>query len=73
MCLKCCNRMANSVDAIQTFSLEQFDLGLYRLFRINTVIEVYSKCPKILNTKVSDKMTYANCADPDQTSPERAV
>ena len=25
------------------------------------------KCPKNSNTKVSDKMTYANSADPDQT------
>ena len=30
------------------------------------------KCPKISYTKVSDKMTYANSADPDQT-PEGAV
>ena len=29
----------------------------------------YGKCPKILNTKVSDKMAYANSADPDQTAP----
>ena len=34
---------------------------------------VYSKCPKILNTKVSDKMTYANSADLDQTIPEGAA
>ena len=33
----------------------------------------YSKCPKILNTKVSDKMKYANSTDPDQTAPEGAV
>ena len=33
----------------------------------------YSKCPKISNAKVSDKMTYANSADPDQTAPEGAV
>ena len=31
------------------------------------------KCPKILNTKVSDKMANANSADPDQTAPEGAV
>ena len=30
-------------------------------------------CPKITNTKVSDKMTYANSADLDQTAPEGAV
>ena len=33
----------------------------------------YVKCPKISNTKLSDKMTYANNADPDQTAPEGAV
>ena len=30
----------------------------------------YSKCPKILYTKVSDKMAYAHSADLDQTAPE---
>ena len=34
---------------------------------------VYGKCLKILNTKVSDKMTYANSVDPDQTAPKGAV
>ena len=29
---------------------------------------MHSKCPNILNTKVSDKMSYANSADPDQTA-----
>ena len=33
----------------------------------------YGKCSKNSNSKVSDKMTYANSADPDQTAPERAV
>ena len=33
----------------------------------------HSKCPKILNTKVSDKMIHANSADPDQTASEGAV
>ena len=28
----------------------------------------YGKCPKILYTKVSDKMTYADSADTDQTA-----
>ena len=28
------------------------------------------QCPKISNTKVSDKMIYANSADLDQTAPE---
>ena len=34
---------------------------------------MYGKCPKISNTKVSDKIVYANSADPDQTAPHRAV
>ena len=34
---------------------------------------VYGKCPKNSNTKASDKMTYANSVDPDQTAPEGAV
>ena len=34
---------------------------------------VYGKCPKISNTKVSDKMTCADSADPDQTAPGGAV
>ena len=29
----------------------------------------YGKCPKIVYTKVSDNMTYANSADPDQIVP----
>ena len=33
----------------------------------------YGKCSKNSNTKVADKMTYANSADPDQTAPEGAV
>ena len=37
------------------------------------IIQNYGKCSKILYTKVSDKMTYANGADSDQTAPEGAV
>ena len=33
----------------------------------------YGKCPKNSNTKGSDKKTYANSVDPDQTAPEGAV
>ena len=29
----------------------------------------YGKCPKISYTKVSEKMDYANSADPDSTAP----
>ena len=31
------------------------------------------KCPKISNTKISDKMAYANSVDPDQIAPEGAI
>ena len=34
---------------------------------------LYGKCPKISYTKVSDKIAYANSADPDQTAPEGAI
>ena len=37
------------------------------------IVPYYIKCPKILNSKVSDKMTCVNSADPDQTAPEGAV
>ena len=33
----------------------------------------YGKCPKILHTKVADKMSYANSIDPDQTAPKGTV
>ena len=50
----------------------QFSNGMaYRLFIIKedetlTVkqVKIYSKCPKILYTKVSDKMATASSADP---------
>ena len=31
----------------------------------NVVLIYYGKCPKISNTKVSNKMAYANSADPE--------
>ena len=40
----------------------------------HSVIELeqnYSKCTKISYNKISDKMAYANSADPDQTAPEK--
>ena len=40
---------------------------LYHIYMENMII-IYAKCPKISNTKVSDKMTYANCADLDQAA-----
>ena len=32
---------------------------------------IYSKCPKILHNKISDKL--ANSADPDQTAPSGKI
>ena len=40
------------------------------LFKISYI---YGKCPKFSYDKVSDKMAYANSADPDQTAPKGAV
>ena len=37
------------------------------------MIDLYSKSPKILYTKVSDKMAYANNADPDQSAPDQGL
>ena len=34
---------------------------------------MYSKCLKILYTKIPDQMEYANSADSDQTAPQGAV
>ena len=42
-------------------------------FFIVMVFWIYGKCPKITNTKVSDKMPYANSAYPDQTALEGAI
>ena len=51
-----------------------FFLFFFLFFQPNyTGILYYGKCPKNSNTKVSDKMTYANSVDPDQTAPEEAV
>ena len=62
---KIAGRAANSVD----------HLGLHCLVRSvcpNTQ-DKYGKCPKVSYIKVSNKMAYANSADPDQTAPEGAV
>ena len=51
------------------------DLGLTYLLRsvyLNAKTR-YGKCPKILYTKASDRMAYANGVDLDQTAPEEAV
>ena len=36
-------------------------------------MSIYGKCSKRLYSKFSDKMAYANSADPDQTVPSGAV
>ena len=41
--------------------------------KVSQYLEYNGKCPKISNTKVSDRMSYSNSADPDQTAPEGAV
>ena len=38
----------------------------------NNKIILWGNCPKIWYTKISDKMTHASSADPDQTAPEGA-
>ena len=49
-------------------------MGTHKKHLIKAILmSTYSKCPKIWNTKVFDKMTYTNSADPDQTAPEGAV
>ena len=40
---------------------------------IRDITTIYGKYPKNSNTKASDKMTYANSVDSDQTAPEGAV
>ena len=48
-------------------------LVLCSMCNLDRVYLTYCKCPKISKTKLSDKMTYGNSADPDQTAPLGAV
>ena len=41
-------------------------LILFFIIFFHSQIRLYGKCPKISHTKLSDKMAYANSADPDQ-------
>ena len=52
---------------------DQQDLHQKQYVPLPLDVGTYGKCPKNSNTKVSDKMTYVNSADPDQTAPEGAV
>ena len=49
--------------------IEEFQIAIPEVLEVR----LYVKCPIILNTKVSDKMAYANSEDPDQTAPGGAV
>ena len=40
----------------------------HRYYRISQLNLLYGKCPKISNTKVSDKTPHANTAAPDQSA-----
>ena len=62
----------------------QMSLCISRLFKLNFITETpdaikfigikKNSCTPIISyTKVSNKMAYANSADPDQTAPEGAV
>ena len=63
--------MTNTVDPAQTSPLNDAYTVLSDMsLQILCVKMVYGKCPKISNIKVSEKMTYANSADPHQTAPE---
>ena len=59
------------VQCVQRFWLDA--LGHFVTQRFTVLLKKYDKCPEISYTKVSDKMAYANSADPDQTAPEGAV
>ena len=59
---------ANNVDPDQFLeSGFTFCISCKLVYHLTWLNQSYAKCPKILYTKVSDKMTYANSADPDQT------
>ena len=48
-------------------------LHLKKLHTYGRFYTIYGNYSKNSNTKVSDKMTYANSVDPDQTAPSGAV
>ena len=54
--------LSNSLDPDPSDQACQF--GLHYLSHIKNFL--HGKYPKISNTKVSDKMTFANSADPEQ-------
>ena len=61
---------------LHSLPLIQFFLDINTVKWTFQILEqLFDKCPKLLYTKVSDKMAsmYANNADSDQTAPEGAV
>ena len=64
------NRVDQSIQLVPPLQIR----WVSRYCFMNTQLSCeYGKWPKISNTKVSNKMTYANSADPDQTAPEGTV
>ena len=55
----------------KTVSLHFSSKRLGTINRMRFIHVKYNKgiCPKILHTKISDKIAAANSADPDQTAP----
>ena len=68
-----CNLTQLIIKCLSTFCIHFYTIYIYMYMYIENMIIIYAKCPKISNTKVSDKMTYANSADPDQAAPSGAV
>ena len=56
-----------------TYQIHVLDEKLLKLQPNFPLSSIYGKCPKILYIKVSDKIVYANSADPDQNAHEGAV
>ena len=54
---------------------DQMPCSMASELNLHTCMPHYGKYmyPKILSTKIPDKMAYTNSADPDQTAPEGAV
>ena len=57
---------------VETQIIQGEEFTVWRWLQVSVII-IYGKCPKILYTKVSHKMAYANSEDTDQTAPEGAV
>ena len=60
-------------DELEIIEGMKFDRGYISPYFMNSSKGNYSKCPKISYTDFFHKMTYANCADPEQTAPSGAA